>query len=289
MKEDSRGTILVQIFGKRIEDKVMEKEFRMIDSECELRILLTGGTGRLGKELFNLVYGIMPVSSSDFDIVDRKSVLDFVLQYKPHVIVHTAAYTDVYGAEKNKEVAWLVNVEGTRNIAEAAQMVGAYLIHISTDYVFNGETGAYKEDDPLGNVVNYYSLTKLVSEEAARKTKNLLIIRTSFRPREFAYSKAFDDVYTSQDYVDIIAPEIALIIDNIGKVDNWFKEKEFDRRILHIATERKSVYELAVRRKPDVLKASKSEANVILPDDVSLNTDRWKELKQYLLKDGQIA
>lgn len=249
------------------------------------RILLTGGTGRLGKELLSLVDGILPLSSQDLDITDRAAVLHFIDEYKPHVIVHAAAYTDVFGAESNKEKAWAVNVEGTRNIAEAAQHSDAYLIHISTDYVFSGETGNYREDDPLGSVVNYYSLTKLIAEEAARKSENLLIIRTSFRPREFAYPRAFADVYTSQDYVDIIAPEIALVIENIGEIDHWFREKNIKQCILHIGTERKSVYELAKRRRPDVIEGFKSEANVVLPDDVSLNTDRWKELKQYLQQD----
>ncbi len=151
--------------------------------------------------------------------------------------------------------------------------MGAKLVHISTDYVFDGETGNYHEDDTLGPVVNYYSLTKLVAEEAARAAHQHLILRTSFRPREFAYPVAFSDVFTGQDYVDIIAPDIALAVTHALEIDD---------EVLHIVTERKSVYELAKRRKSDVQEGTRAQAGVTLPADVSLNTERWQELRSKL-------
>ncbi len=98
-------------------------------------------------------------------------------------------------------------------------------------------------------------------------------MRTSFRPREFAYPVAFSDVFTGQDYVDIIAPEIALAVKHALEITD---------EVLHIATERKSVYELARRRKPDVREGTRAEAGVTLPGDVSLNTGRWATLKTRL-------
>jgi dTDP-4-dehydrorhamnose reductase len=163
-----------------------------------------------------------------------------------------------------------VNVDGTRAIVRSASERSILLVHISTDYVFEGTRGMYHEEDCPGPVCNYYALSKLVAEEVARLAPRHLIIRTSFRPREWPYPVAFTDVYTSQDYVDVIAPEIALAIQRC---------REIPYAALHIATERKSAYELARRRRPEVRPGSKREVNVALPDDISLDTSRWQALK----------
>ncbi|WP_407569952.1 SDR family oxidoreductase [Deinococcus altitudinis] len=238
-----------------------------------VKLLLTGSNGRLGTELRSLIPDIVAPGSSEMDITDLESVLAAVHRERPDVIVHAAAYTNVGGAEKDRQKCWAANVEGTRHMALAANAVGAKLIHISTDYVFDGEQGSYRESDTPGPVVNYYSLTKLVAEEAARSATSHLIIRTSFRPREFAYPVAFSDVYTSQDYVDIIAPQIALAVQHAADISD---------EVLHIATERKSVFELAKRRKPDVQEGSRSSASVRLPADVSLDSGRWASIYRNL-------
>ncbi|GAA4014687.1 NAD(P)-dependent oxidoreductase [Deinococcus rubellus] len=242
-----------------------------------MKVLITGGSGRLGTELRTLLPELIAPSSAELNLTDAGSVSKVIGREQPDIIVHAAAYTNVGGAQRERSRCWAVNVEGTRHIARAANAVGAKLVHISTDYVFDGQTGNYREDDTPGPVVNYYSLTKLVAEEAARAATRHLIIRTSFRPREFAYPVAFSDVFTGQDYVDIIAPEIALAVRHAG---------EISAEVLHIATERKSVYELACRRKPDVREGTRAEAGVALPGDVSLNTERWAALKIHLNKDA---
>jgi dTDP-4-dehydrorhamnose reductase len=234
-------------------------------------ILLTGGNGRLGKELQNLLDVLAPLSQ-ELDITKPASIQTTITRHHPNLIVHAAAYTNVSGAESEKAKCWQVNVEGTRNLVEAALTYNLPLVHISTDYVFYGDKGMYKEEDPLGPVRNYYALTKLVAEELVRLVPKHLVIRTSFRPRAWPYPSAFEDVYTSQDYVDIIAPEIALAV------------KQFENipyETLHIASERKSVYDLARQRKSDVQRGSKATANVSLPDDISLDISRWQELKQH--------
>ena len=239
-----------------------------------MKILLTGGSGRLGTELRALLPGIVAPTSTEMNLTDAAQVREVVERERPHVIVHAAAYTNVGGAEKDRVACWNANVVGTRNVAAAANAVGAKLVHISTDYVFSGEEGGYREGDTPGPVVNYYSLTKLVAEEAARAAQRHLILRTSFRPREFQYPVAFSDVYTGQDYVDIIAPEIALAVKHALEIED---------EVLHIVTERKSVYELARRRKPDVQEGRRADApGVVLPGDVSLDTGRWAQLRATL-------
>jgi dTDP-4-dehydrorhamnose reductase len=235
------------------------------------KILLTGGSGRLGRELQTLLTGISAPPSTELDISNAGSVEAAFKKYAPKLVVHAAAYTNVLKAETDREACWRVNVEGTRNIICAALKNDIPVVHISTDYVFWGDTGNYSEGDTPGPVRNYYSLTKLAAEQFPVLLKEFLIIRTSFRPREFQYPVAFKDVFTSQDYVDVIAPDVALAILNFKKIGSG---------ILHIGTERKSVYELARRRKPDVGAAFKKDAGVELPDDISLNCEKWNSLKK---------
>jgi dTDP-4-dehydrorhamnose reductase len=215
----------------------------------------------------------MAPSEVEMDITRLDLVEQAVEAYRPTVVVHAAAYTNVAGAETDRAKCWAINVRGTENIVRAIAGGDLFLVYISTDYVFDGSRGGYKEDDPPGPVCNYYSLTKLVGESLIRLHRPHLVIRTSFRPREWPYPVAFTDVYTSQDYVDVIAPDIALAIAHCREVG-------FDT--IHVATERKSVYDLARRRKPDVQPGSKSQLRVRLPDDISLDVSRWREVRKRL-------
>lgn len=235
------------------------------------RILLTGGSGRLGRELRALLPEIEAPERSELDICRKETIGSTLDRICPHVVVHAAAYTNVAQAESEPEVCWRVNVEGTRNLALALLERSIGLIHISTDYVFYGDRGQYREDSPVGPVRNQYALSKLVAEELARVVPEHLIIRTSFRPRVWPYPIAFGDMFTSQDYVDVIAPDVALAI------RRW---RNIPFRTIHIATERKSVYELARRRKPDVLLGSRKDSRVELPEDISLNTTLWTQVKE---------
>lgn len=236
-------------------------------------ILLTGGSGRLGRELRILLPGVYAPPRSDLDVTRPDTIVRMLNKVRPEILVHAAAFTDVAGAERRREECWRLNVAGTRNLVRAVTYRGIVLVHISTDYVFEGSQGGYREDDPVGPVRNYYALSKLVAEEVARLASQHLVIRTSFRPREWPYPTAFTDVYTSQDYVDVIAPKIALAVRYC---------REISHAVLHIATERKSAFELARRRRPDVLPASKRAVGVELPDDCSLDISRWSALEPQL-------
>jgi dTDP-4-dehydrorhamnose reductase len=147
---------------------------------CPLKLLITGASGLYGSKLAELatarsydvysgysrdqpVYG----TSIQFDVSDKNRVEKVFKKLKPEVVVHAAALTDVDKCEINKELAWKINVEGTKNIAEAVKTSRAFLIYISTDYVFNGETGRYKETD-RPDPINYYGLTKLKAEELVK-------------------------------------------------------------------------------------------------------------------------
>ena len=234
-------------------------------------VLLTGGSGILGTELRRLLPDLIAPPRAQMDITDAAAIEHALDRYHPALLIHAAAFTDVAAAERERGACWRTNVVGTRNIARAAAARGVFLVHISTDYVFEGTRGMYREDDTPGPVRNFYALTKLVAEEVARAAGRSLVIRTSFRPRQWPYAVAFTDVYTSQDYVDIIAPEIALAVRHVSDIPY---------ETLHIASERKSVFSLARRRSPEVEPRSKAEAPVALPDDISLDASRWESLKR---------
>ena len=242
-----------------------------------VRVLVTGGSGRLGRELrIELprlgIEAYFPIRA-ELDVTLPDTIQAALERYEPDVVVHAAAYTDVKGAEAERELCWRTNVGGTRNMVRALSGSAAKLVHISTDYVLWGDRGGYAEEDPVGPVRNHYALSKLAAEEVARVHDGTLVIRTSFRPREWPYPVAFTDVYTSQDYVDIIAPEIAQAVRYSSKISD---------PTLHVATERKSVYELARRRSPAVKPGTRREEKVELPEDISLSTERWRVLRARL-------
>jgi len=239
--------------------------------------LLTGGSGRLGSELQQLLPELIAPSSSELDVLAPDKYLDSL---RPRLIVHAAAYTDVAAAETEREACWELNVEGARRMAQAAARLGARFVLISTDYVFDGTRGGYSEADTPGPVLNHYALTKLLAEEVARTAVpqgQLLIIRTSFRAREWPHSRAFEDLFTSQDYVDVLAPDIALAISRIEDIP-------YDT--LHIAGRRRSAFELARERAPGVKAASRASAPVELPEDISLDSSRWQQLKERFRSDS---
>ncbi len=236
-----------------------------------MKIFVTGGAGRMGKEIlprlerhgFNLIApSSREVSITDFDMVSR-----VIANAQPDIVLHMAAYTDVAKAEIDHAACYSVNVLGSRNVARAVG--AARLVHISTDYVFDGECGMYQESD-APNPSNYYSLTKTIAEEAARAAPNSLIVRTSFKDAIWKYPVAFADQFTSADYTDVIAAELELLLLNLSNVQT---------DVLHLVTERKSILELAQRRNPHVQAGTRVGAKVHIPPDVSLDNSRWLALK----------
>ena len=134
-----------------------------------MKILITGSDGMLGHDLADVLKGkheLILTTSKTLDITDKNHVIDFVSSQKPDMLINAAAYTDVDGCEKNQELAYSVNGEGVRNLAMACKKIGCGLVHISTDYVFNGEnTRPWVEDDETGPI-SVYGKSKLEGEKA---------------------------------------------------------------------------------------------------------------------------
>jgi dTDP-4-dehydrorhamnose reductase len=252
-----------------------------------MRVLLTGGGGRLGGALQALLADVSAPTRAELDVTDAEAVARAFAAERPEVVVHAAAYTDVTAAEREREACWRVNVLGTRHVAEGCAAVGATLVHVSTDYVFWGDAdpervarGGYREDDPTGPTRNYYALSKLAAEDEARRAPRHLIVRTTFRASAWPYPVAFTDVATSQTYVDEIAPEIAEVVRWAPRI------VDEGVHVLHVAGPPTTAFELARRRAPDVREGTKAEAGVELPDDVTLDVSRWRALRARFLTPG---
>ena len=149
-----------------------------------MKILITGSDGMLGHDLADVLKGkheLILTTSKTLDITDKNHVIDFVSSQKPDMLINAAAYTDVDGCEKNQELAYSVNGEGVRNLAMACKKIGCGLVHISTDYVFNGEnTRPWVEDDETGPI-SVYGKSKLEGEKAICEIlEKYFILRTAW-------------------------------------------------------------------------------------------------------------
>lgn len=272
-----------------------------------MRVLVTGGTGLLGywvarvfmERGFKVYSTYHEKAPPDLEVVwvrldleDPESIARVVEGVKPGIVVHTAAYTDVDGCEVNRERAYRVNYLATAALAKASK--GAELfIYISTDYVFDGSRGMYREGD-VPAPLNYYGLSKLLGEVAVAATlSNSAIVRVSglygYSPagrRNFgviAFEKlsrgepveAFIDQRLSPTYVKFLAEKLVKLVD--ARVTG----------VIHIAGEGLSRYEFAtilaevlgVSR--DLVKPKRlAEAKLVAPRprDSSLDTSKAREL-----------
>jgi len=148
-------------------------------------IALIGGNGMLAKMVYRMapdVYNVVPLDLPEFDLTSRDQVLATLDKLRPSVIINCAAYTNVDGCETEEDRATRVNGDGPGYLSEAALDIDAVLVHISTDYVFDGVNAApYSEDDPV-NPQSAYGRSKLAGEKAILDSglRRYFILRTSW-------------------------------------------------------------------------------------------------------------
>ena len=174
-----------------------------------MKIIVTGCKGQLGTEIIKQLREgrseigpipeklmnatVIPVDLPELDISNYKMVDDFIRRQRPDVIINCAAYTNVDGCESHTEDAFKVNALGPRNLAIAAQKVGAKLVHVSTDYVFSGKEngGVPLDESALPAPVSAYGRTKLLGEQYVRQ----------FCPRSFVVRTAWLYSHTGKNFV----------------------------------------------------------------------------------------
>lgn len=180
-----------------------------------MKFLVNGYTGQLGydivRELNKRGYNdIFHPDYPDVDITIEENVKNAIMNYNPDVIFHCAAYTAVDKAESDKEKCYDVNVNGTANIVKYAKEVGAKVIYISTDYVFDGtKEGYYEVDDPICPI-DYYGYTKELGEEKVREYDNHVIVRISwvFGINGNNFIKTMLKLAKTKDEVNVVSDQI---------------------------------------------------------------------------------
>ncbi len=160
-----------------------------------MKILVIGANGQLGSDCCNILTENNEASGCDIPLIDitsKESVDNYLDKHQPEAIINCAAYTAVDNCEKEKELSWQVNAEGPKHLAHGAKRLGSKLVHISTDYVFDGKKrppNAYLETDTT-NPLSQYGESKLAGELAVQKySSNHVILRTAWLYS--AYGKNF--------------------------------------------------------------------------------------------------
>ena len=179
------------------------------------KILVTGANGQLGQclqkissqfEEFEFIF----TDSETLDITIKEEVNDFFWQNAPDFCINAAAYTAVDLAETDIEKAFLVNADGTENLAEACAENNAQFIHVSTDYVFDGENNlAYTEED-FTNPLGVYGASKLAGDELALEVNPCsVILRTSWVYSEFGknFVKTMLSLFATKEELNIVADQ----------------------------------------------------------------------------------
>jgi dTDP-4-dehydrorhamnose reductase len=149
-----------------------------------MKILITGAQGQLGLELMRLLsrqYHVIGLSKKDMNVAHIDEVYHAIQLHRPDTVIHAAAYTKVDQAERDWETAYQINAIGTRNVASAAEHIGAKLVCISTDYVFDGEKGSPYHEFDTPRPLSVYGRSKLEGERLVQSLHSrYFIVRTSW-------------------------------------------------------------------------------------------------------------
>lgn len=228
-----------------------------------MNILLTGGSGLLGREIKRLDPSIISPTKSELDITNLKSIEKAIKKYKPDVILHLAAANKPPKHETNPEPGLSVNIIGTANLCLACHQSGTKLIYASTDYVYTG-AGPHKEDEPL-LPASRFAWSKLGGECAVQMLKKFLILRLDFGPSPFPWEKVYKDQFVSKLYVQEMAPLVLKAV------------KSKTEGVMNLGGPRISLEEYARQTKLNIESIPKPDW---VPEDTSMDISKMKkELK----------
>lgn len=180
------------------------------------KILVTGANGQLGNCFRKLSadydneFEFIFADSTTLDVADRGAISDFFYDERPDFCINASAYTAVDLAESEKEKAFAVNAEGVANLAEFCEEYNTVLIHISTDYVFDGDTEISYSEDDFTNPQGIYGESKREGEERALENNpKTIVIRTSWLYSEFNknFVKTMLNLFSQKDELGIVADQ----------------------------------------------------------------------------------
>ena len=272
-----------------------------------MKIFLTGKNGQLGHRLekdLKQIHQVIATDRDTLDLIDTQFIKDTIYQVKPNLIINAAAYTDVDQAEKEKDLAYKVNSLAPKALSQAAKVLDIPIIHISTDYVFDGtKEGAYVEDDQV-NPLSVYGITKWQGEEFVREHPKHFILRTSWvfssEGRSFLKSifklaqeknslNMVNDQWGSPTSVETLSKAIQIIIQYLDQENNSDIYGTY-----HVTSDGQTNWYLYARKILDTLESFKVELrlkkyglhpissaqhpqNATRPKSSKLNTDKFKK------------
>lgn len=180
-----------------------------------MKVLITGGQGQLGRaltDLFQEEAKVLAWDLAELDFTDPYATMRMIRTAGPDLIIHGGAYTDVKGCELNPETAYRVNVLGTRNVAAAAQFCDIPLAYISTDFVFDGQKRSpYLEFEPA-NPLSVYGRSKLAGEDAVRTlVRKHYVIRTAW-----LYSETGNNFLKTMLRIGAERKQVRIVADQTG-------------------------------------------------------------------------
>jgi len=249
-----------------------------------MKLLITGANGQLGRCLQDVLadteHEVIALDRSSLDIGDAEAVSQIIDQHQPQAIINTAAYTAVDKAESEPELAARINTTGPENLAKAAERHSALLIHISTDYVFDGsKTTPYTEED-VTNPQGVYGQTKLDGEKAVQQhCSRHVILRTAWVFSEYGnnFVKTMLRLGKERDELGVVADQVGCptyagaIAGALASVLRVFSENRALYGVYHYSGDNAvSWYEFA----RCIFEAAKSRGELVKPPQVNRITTK---------------
>ena len=187
-----------------------------------MKVLITGKSGQVARELVQeapVKFDVISVGRDELDITNKLKVANFIAEYKPDLIINAAAYTAVDRAEIDNKMAYAVNELGVKYLAQACRKIGARILHISTDFVFDGKSTTPYQTDAQPNPLNVYGASKLAGDIALKEIlpDASVIVRTAW-----LYSVTGDNFVKSMLSLMQEKPHLGIIYDQVG-TPTWAK------------------------------------------------------------------
>ena len=231
------------------------------------KIVVTGGSGRFGREIqkYKSRHKIFFPKSSELDILNIKKIKNYLSKKKPKILIHLAGLSrpmNVHNTNIAKSID--LNIIGTANVTKICEKLNIKLIYVSTNYVYQGTKGNYKETDPL-LPVNSYAWSKLGGEASVQLYKNSLILRICMTEKPFVHKKAFANVKTSFIFHEDVVKILFKLLNEKG--------------IINLGGKSEYIFNFARKFNPNVKKIYlKKNINNIMPFDSTINLQKLNNI-----------
>ena len=229
------------------------------------KIVVTGGTGRFGRELKKMTsHNYLFPSKKELDILKLNNIMKYLKKIKPKYLIHLAGFSrPMVDHEKNISKSITLNIIGTSNIVIACEKLKIKLIYFSTSYVYEGTKGNYRETDPV-LPCNNYAWSKIGGEAAVQMYKNSLIIRISMTEKPFVHKFAYANMKTNFIFHEDVIPIIKKILNKTG--------------VLNVGGPTRTVYKFAKQYNSKIKKILLKKNDKLMPKNASMNLSKLRKI-----------